>query len=673
MSKFTFNPLSGKFDLLSTSSDFDADFINVSGDTMAGDLDMGDNKITSTYVPVDDQDLTNKKYVDEVQSGGMKSFFFTKTASDVAGMYKATTTLPPGGVQTIVTTALDGETTIASFITDVATAEYRVIEGSRFFYYTARCSSTTKPTRLKGYIYQTDVDGANPVLLRTSNLSLPLTTLDAEYSTSVWGDSLVIPVTMRIKFVLAVVKTGTGLDPDVTISVEDDTFSRLDVPSPTGVTDLSGVVSLNQTTPQTFTAGTVTGTGLLKTTSGTIGLDTSTYLIGELDTTTTLGTSDVKVPSQNAVKVYTDNILGNANALVYKGVIDCSTNPNYPAADAGFLYIVSVAGKIGGASGIDVEVGDMCICNTDSTASGDQATVGTKWNVIQKNIIGAVTGPSTSVDGNVALFDGTTGKVIKDGGIPYSSISFQVDQSAGTSDTYGILAGLVNSSNTQYTVSLGSYITGSLTVFLNGQLQTQGTSEDWVETTPASGTFDFVTAPTTGDLITAVYQFTTGASGNADTLDGVHAAGFLTTTNLSVANATDLTDGGITALHKHRIFLPFGTYAAITPLTVAGSPFAVSIDRTFNIFKWSNFIYVLTTNDASNYWTINLRAFVSASTLATYNTSAMSPSTATLKTITSFSPSSVGASDVGLYITCTKTGTPGGLYIFCPLVEAEEA
>ena len=109
----------------------------------------------------------------------------------------------------------------------------------------------------------------------------------------------------------------------------------------------------------------------------------------------------------------------------------------------------------------------------------------------------------------------------------FGSNSFQIDSSGGTSDTYGVLSGSVNSSNTTFTVSLGSYVSGSLQVYLNGQLQTQGTAEDWDETTPASGTFDFNKAPTTGDLITAIYQFTSGATGNADTLDGEHLAGII--------------------------------------------------------------------------------------------------------------------------------------------------
>jgi hypothetical protein len=138
---------------------------------------------------------------------------------------------------------------------------------------------------------------------------------------------------------------------------------------------------------------------------------------------TTLGgatPSTTLYPTQNAVKTYADNILGNANALVYEGTIDCSTNPNYPAANAGELYIASSAGKIGGASGVDVEVGDMIICNTDNTAAGNQATVGTKWNIIEKNIVGAVSGPASSTNNNVAFFDGTTGKLIKDSGITLS-------------------------------------------------------------------------------------------------------------------------------------------------------------------------------------------------------------------------------------------------------------
>jgi len=81
-----------------------------------------------------------------------------------------------------------------------------------------------------------------------------------------------------------------------------------------------------------------------------------------------------------------------------------------------------------------------------------------------------------------------------------------IDQAGGTSDTYGVLAGTRNGSNTLFTVSEAVYATGTLKVWLNGQLMTQGSSEDFVETTPASGTFTFAVAPAATDEITVEYQ-----------------------------------------------------------------------------------------------------------------------------------------------------------------------
>lgn len=138
-------------------------------------------------------------------------------------------------------------------------------------------------------------------------------------------------------------------------------------------------------------------------------------------TSTALGTSNTLVPSQNAVKAYADALIGASNGMVFKGVIDASTNPNYPAADAGDLYRISVAGKIGGASGPNVEVGDLILCLTDATSAGTQAAVGSNWNISQVNIDGAVTGPASAVSANLSSFNGTTGKIIQDSGFSASN------------------------------------------------------------------------------------------------------------------------------------------------------------------------------------------------------------------------------------------------------------
>lgn len=123
--------------------------------------------------------------------------------------------------------------------------------------------------------------------------------------------------------------------------------------------------------------------------------------------------SDARLPTQKAVKTYADALIAANDAMVFKGVIDCSGNPNYPAADRGWTYRVSVAGKIGGASGVVVEAGDLLVCLTDGTASGTQAGVGSAWNISQTNLDGAVIGPASVTDDLPAIFDGITGKLIK--------------------------------------------------------------------------------------------------------------------------------------------------------------------------------------------------------------------------------------------------------------------
>ena len=121
-------------------------------------------------------------------------------------------------------------------------------------------------------------------------------------------------------------------------------------------------------------------------------LEVADFASGVIDTDTSLSAnSDSKIATQKAVKAYADGLIAANDAMVFKGVLDCSANPNYPAANAGDTYRVSVAGKIGGGSGVNVEAGDILLCLTDGTSSGNQATVGSNWSIIQTNIDGAVT------------------------------------------------------------------------------------------------------------------------------------------------------------------------------------------------------------------------------------------------------------------------------------------
>jgi hypothetical protein len=144
-----------------------------------------------------------------------------------------------------------------------------------------------------------------------------------------------------------------------------------------------------------------------------LGLGSAALLASDTDTTLAAN-SDANVATQKAVKAYIDSLLAAQDALTFEGGIDCSANPNYPAADCGHFYKITVAGKIGGGSGAVVQAGDTMYCTVDGSAAGTQAAVGANWVIVQVNIDGAVVGPASATDGNLAAFDGATGKLIKE-------------------------------------------------------------------------------------------------------------------------------------------------------------------------------------------------------------------------------------------------------------------
>lgn len=96
-------------------------------------------------------------------------------------------------------------------------------------------------------------------------------------------------------------------------------------------------------------------------------------------------TDNAALAAALALKADLSDVVG---LLDLKASLDASTNPNYPATSLkGDARFISVAGKVGGASGKTVEAGDLLICLTDN-AGGTEASVGTSWSVIQSNLIG---------------------------------------------------------------------------------------------------------------------------------------------------------------------------------------------------------------------------------------------------------------------------------------------
>lgn len=129
---------------------------------------------------------------------------------------------------------------------------------------------------------------------------------------------------------------------------------------------------------------------------------------------TTLASSSTAIPTAAAVVAAIDNKIAAADAMIYKGTLGTDgTVTKVPANGykVGWTYKVITAGTY---AGIKCEVGDMLIAINNGPVSGT-TIVNADWTVVQANIDGAVTGPASATAGHIAVFDGATGKVIKDG------------------------------------------------------------------------------------------------------------------------------------------------------------------------------------------------------------------------------------------------------------------
>jgi hypothetical protein len=126
--------------------------------------------------------------------------------------------------------------------------------------------------------------------------------------------------------------------------------------------------------------------------------------------------ADPTAAPQIATKHYVDVRSGAIGSMIFRGTIDCSAAPNYPAANDGDVYIVSAPGKIGGASGLNVGTAAMLLCMADATASGTQAAVGAQWTIAQGQNPNLVQNPAVSAaDGSLAVFNAGSGRQIESG------------------------------------------------------------------------------------------------------------------------------------------------------------------------------------------------------------------------------------------------------------------
>lgn len=231
------------------------------------------------------------------------------------------------------------------------------------------------------------------------------------------------------------------------------------------------------------------------------------------------------------VKNAIDDSMVAAQAMEFKGVANSASDLSADALP-GWTYRAGTEFTLNGEV---VEVGDMIICTAKATTSPDAPA---QWAVIQANIDGAVTGPASSVSGNIATYDGATGKVIQDSGIAASSVvlnSRTVTATNGleldSSNSTGALSSnvIIKHSAASSTIGNDSIVTG-VTVDAYGHIDTVTTGDLSVDVSGAGeGKYISSAAVDSADPLKINYTFATlpsetgkvrvDSAGTADYLD----------------------------------------------------------------------------------------------------------------------------------------------------------
>jgi hypothetical protein len=220
------------------------------------------------------------------------------------------------------------------------------------------------------------------------------------------------------------------------------------------------------------------------------------------------GTVTVPTPTNGtdaANKTYVDTAV--TGLLDFKGSTDASANPNYPSASKGDTYVVSVAGKIGGASGKSVEIGDMYVATADN-AGGTEAAVGSSWSVLQHNLVGALLASNNLSDvANAATAFGNIKQAATDTATGVVELATVSEAEAKTDTARAVTPAGLASYARKYTGTIGNGSSTSIAVthglgsqFVTAQVFDASSGAlvecDITLTSSTQTTFGFAVAPT---------------------------------------------------------------------------------------------------------------------------------------------------------------------------------
>ena len=206
------------------------------------------------------------------------------------------------------------------------------------------------------------------------------------------------------------------------------------------------------------------GTGVKTLAAGEVVVGNGTDAVTTKAIDTVVTEESTNLITSGAVKTYTDEAITSAVSTIevmnFKGTIagnglitsddDTINAQNFftlTNIKKGWTFIASEAISTATSTLAEaIEPGDMIVAVKDASAFATDVV-----KVIQANIDGAVTGPSSATANNLASFDGNTGNVIKDSGVAITDVS-QAISDVATLKTH------------QHTIEVGEGLSGGGTI-----------------------------------------------------------------------------------------------------------------------------------------------------------------------------------------------------------------
>lgn len=241
-------------------------YINATNDTL-GDSFLVKNLNTATL----NMSALDSRYM----SGGVRVYWFTNQ-TNANGNKNMTLTIPNNSLSTITKTLSSGaEVEVASFITQKQTQPVVYVGGMRQIYLDSNLADTNRVVQLQARVFLcenynelTDTCGKQTSYVNSSTCS-DLSTVTNLHELS-YNVQNIYTLNTSNRFMVKVYATKTsGGTTNINLYVDDNSYSRIQVPSPVSATDTSNLVPYTGATQDVdlgaydLTASNITANGLL--------------------------------------------------------------------------------------------------------------------------------------------------------------------------------------------------------------------------------------------------------------------------------------------------------------------------------------------------------------------------------------------------------------------------